>query len=229
MSSPAAGTSPTDETELPTIVSGTVPSSDFVLEQTMETYPELTFEIEQVVSSGDGTPLPMLWARGGAADDLLATIEADPTVESVSLLREFDEEWLFQVQWDGMVDLVVGMITNSEATILDAVGDGGQWELRVLYPRRSLFSKTHEFCDEHGLEFEVESIREMNGELDGRYGLTTQQYEVLVAAARHGYFDIPREMNLKELAEELDVSHQALSERLRRATASLVNDALVVN
>jgi hypothetical protein len=98
----------------------------------------------------------------------------------------------------------------------------------VLYPRRSLFSKTHEFCEDHGLTLDVESIRELEGEPAGRYGLTTDQYEVLATAASKGYFEVPRAVTLQELAEEFDVSHQAISERLRRATNALVQDTLFV-
>jgi predicted DNA binding protein len=87
---------------------------------------------------------------------------------------------------------------------------------------------THDFCDEHGLNFEVSSIRELDSEPAGRYGLTTQQYEVLATAASQGYFEVPRAVTLEELAEEFDVSHQAVSERLRRAVNALVEDTLFV-
>lgn len=36
-----------------------------------------------------------------------------------------------------------------------------------------------------------------------------------------GYYDVPRTVTLTELADSLDVSHQGLSERLRRAHANL--------
>jgi hypothetical protein len=119
------------------------------------------------------------------------------------------------------------MITNSEATVLDAVGSDGVWNLRVFYPRRSLFSKTHEFCAKHGLDFEVASIREVDSEPAGRYGLTSLQYEALSLAAERGYFEVPRQVTLKQLSDEIGVSHQALSECLRRATGSLVEQTLV--
>ena len=37
-----------------------------------------------------------------------------------------------------------------------------------------------------------------------------------------GYFSVPREAATEDLAERLDVSHQAVSERLRRGTKALV-------
>ncbi len=213
---------------MPTIVSGTVPADEFVLNHTLETFPDLKFEVERIVTSGDESVMPLLWVRGASREDVEECLESDPTVDNVELLGDFDGEWLFQMDWIGRVDLLVQMITNAEATILDAVGNDNEWKLRVLYPRRSLFSETHEFCEEHGLNFEVHSIRELEGEPAGRYGLTTEQYEVLAAAANRGYFEIPRQVSLEELAEELGVSHQALSERLRRAISALVDDTLFI-
>jgi hypothetical protein len=149
-------------------------------------------------------------------------------VDEVTLLGDFEDEWLFRMEWVDHVDLIVEMLTHAEATILDAVGQGSQWRLRVLYPERSLFSDTHDFCEAHGLSFDVASIRELDGEPAGRFGLTTEQYEVLSEAAEHGYFEVPREVTLEELADRLGVSHQALSERLRRAIDALVEDTLFV-
>jgi len=36
-----------------------------------------------------------------------------------------------------------------------------------------------------------------------------------------GYFETPRQITLKDLAAEMDISHQALSERLRRGMRSV--------
>ncbi|MBV0903575.1 helix-turn-helix domain-containing protein [Haloarcula salina] len=213
---------------MPTIVSGSVPASDLALAYSLEQLPELQFEIERIVTSGGDALMPMLWVRGSTREEVEATLEEDPTVDNVELLGDFDDEWLFRMEWIAHIDLLVQMITNSEATILDAVGQGDRWKLRVLYPRRSLFSKTHDFCESHGLDFDVASIRELDEEPAGRYGLTTAQYEILSEASKRGYFEVPRGVSLEALADDLDISHQAASERLRRATDALVEDALFV-
>lgn len=44
----------------------------------------------------------------------------------------------------------------------------------------------------------------------------------------HGYYDIPREAQLEDIATELDISHQALSERFHRAIRSLIENTLLV-
>ena len=211
-----------------TIVRGFVPTSEFALGTTLERLPEASFETERIVTSGEDAVMPLLWVRRVEKDDIDRALEADPTVEELSSLADFGTEMLYRMKWIDHVDLLLQMITNSEATILDAYGRGDRWSLRVLYPDRDEFSKTHDFCNEHGLTFEVESVREMKGEPAGRFGLTEQQYRALVAATEWGYYDIPRESKLQEIAAEFDLSHQAFSERLRRGTASLVRDTLIV-
>ncbi|WP_336363507.1 helix-turn-helix domain-containing protein [Halalkalicoccus salilacus] len=62
----------------------------------------------------------------------------------------------------------------------------------------------------------------------GRFGLTERQESTLTAAYEHGCYGVPREVSLSELAEELDVSHQALSERLRRSHRALVENAVII-
>jgi hypothetical protein len=213
---------------MPTIARGTVPAGEFALSHTLAALPDVEVECERIIRSGERAVMPLLWVRGADREAVDAAFEADPTVSGVTCLSEFEDELLYRMDWIDHVDLLLQMLTNAEATILDAYGKGSRWQLRVLYPQREKFSRTHEFAEEHGLTFDVASIREMDGEPAGRFGLSEDQYEALVIAARNGFYDVPRGTTMEDLASELDISHQALSERLRRATGSLVEDTLLV-
>lgn len=59
------------------------------------------------------------------------------------------------------------------------------------------------------------------------YGLTTAQRETIVQAVEGGYYSILREMSTQDLAEALVISHQAVTERLRRAIETLVTNTLI--
>jgi predicted DNA binding protein len=56
--------------------------------------------------------------------------------------------------------------------------------------------------------------------------VTGPQREALVLAVERGYYDIPRRCSTAELAAVLGVSDQAVSERLRRGIATLVERTL---
>jgi len=211
-----------------TLVRGVVPASEFALNHALETVPEMEFELERIVETGDQAVMPLLWVRGADEERIAAAFEEDPTVNEIDLLVGFDGEFLYRMEWTDNIDLVVRMLTNAEATILDAYGKGGRWELRILYQERDHFSSVNEFCNSHDLTFDVKSIRELDGEPAGRFGLTTDQFEALTTAAERGLYAVPREVTLDDLAEEFDISHQALSERIRRGTGALIEDALLV-
>lgn len=210
-----------------TMVQGSVPTEELALHHSLTFLPGAEVECERVVRNGDEAVMPLIWVRYASRDEVELAFADDPSVSTVTCLSESDEELLYRMEWGEQVGLLLKMLTNSEATVLDAHGRQNHWTLRVLYPERNEFSKIHTFCEEHGLNFDVDAIRELDSEATGRFGLTDVQYKTLMLAVECGYYEVPRETTLEGLADELDVSHQALSERLRRATCSLVENALL--
>lgn len=213
---------------MPVIVRATVPASEFALYHVLDTLPDVRLEVERIIKSGEHAVMPLLWVRGVDLAPVQRAFADDESVRDVTLLAEFEREYLFRVEWLDRIRLLLQMITNSEATILDAHGRSDRWQLRVLYPSHEQLSTSHEFCDEHGLTFDIESIRELDAAPAGRYGLTEEQYQALVLAAERGYFQVPRAVSLEAVAAEIDLSHQAFSERLRRGIEALIEDTLLI-
>ncbi|MFC6835724.1 bacterio-opsin activator domain-containing protein [Halomarina ordinaria] len=211
-----------------TITRAAIPTREFALHRTLREVSDVEFECERLVESGEGRVMPLVWTRGADTETLEAALERDPSVTDVTLLAEFDDELLYRMNWVDQVRLVIEMVTSLDATILDAYGDAEAWNLRILYPDRDALSRTNDFCESNGLTFDVIHVREMRGDPVGRFGLTDEQYEAMTMACERGYFSVPRETDLDALAEDLDISHQALSERLRRGTEVLVEEALLV-
>ena len=211
-----------------TVVTASVPADEFALKGTLEAVPDIEFECERIVETGQGSVMPLVWARGGDAEEVDVALSDDGSVESFDRLATFDDELLYRMEWVDRVELVLQMITGSAATIMDAFGDGESWAIRILFPDRDALSKTVEFCEDRELTFDVRSVREMDGEPSGRYGLTEEQHVALTTACEQGYFEIPRRVDLDELAEELGISHQSLSERLRRGHQALIEDTLLI-
>lgn len=56
--------------------------------------------------------------------------------------------------------------------------------------------------------------------------LTAKQRQTLEIAIESGYYERPRASNLDELANQLDISKSAVSQRLRAAERKLIEDAL---
>ena len=219
-------TSETEHRSLP-LVEADLPADQFALRETFAAHPGVSFRCEPVVANGAHAIVPLMWAYGADRRTLDRALTTDPSVESASPVVTLDETVLFEVEWDEQVQIVSKLLTNSHATVLDCRGVDGTWTFRLLYPDREALSRTHRFCDDHGLNLDIRSIHEMEGKRAGPFGLTAEQYEALTAAREQGYFRVPREIELHDLADELGISHQALSERLRRARDTLVRGALL--
>ena len=121
----------------------------------------------------------------------------DSTVEDVSLLAEFGDEYLYRMNWIDRVQPVVDMITNARATVLEAHGTDGNWALRVMYPARDDTSETREFCADHGLTFDIREIERMDERPAGRFGLTDEQHE-----ARRTNYNLSNPLTVKSVNAE---------------------------
>lgn len=121
------------------------------------------------------------------------------------------------------------MIVEQDATVQRAIARNREWNLRVLFPDRSGVSAANNYVQEHDVSFDLKCLYDVDAIRRVRYNLTSDQHEALVEDLQHGYYDIPRETQLEDLADELDISHQALSERFRRATRLLIKNILLVD
>ncbi|GAA0250234.1 helix-turn-helix domain-containing protein [Haladaptatus pallidirubidus] len=83
-----------------------------------------------------------------------------------------------------------------------------------------------QYAKEHGFSLDVSRIYDADSAQRVQFDLTDDQQKALTLAVEHGYYDVPRVANQSELAEKLGVSHQALSERLRRGTKGILKEVL---
>ena len=213
---------------MPTIAVANVPVEEFALRESLRAVPDLVVESQRVAEKGEGLVIPLLWVRGAGGETVQAAFADDPSVRSADRIADYETESLYHMEWERDVDLAVRMLTEDGAIILDLYGASDGWHMRAMFPNRETLARTADFCEDHGLEFDLRQVREMDETPSGRWGLTHEQYEALRVAWEVGYFDVPREAKLGDIADRLDVSHQALSERLRRGHANLVQETIGV-
>ncbi|MWG35748.1 helix-turn-helix domain-containing protein [Halomarina oriensis] len=212
------------------VVVGRVPVAEFALEETLSAVPDVEFNGGRIVQSAEDEVVPVIWGRGGERAAVQAALEDDPSTEEAELLVDLEDEWLYRMRWTDRVHLVLQMLLDSHATLLDAevASDAEHWSLRLLYPTHDELSKTYDYCTENDVTFDIRKVYEMDEEPAGQYGITEGQFAALEAACEGGYFRVPRETNLDAIGEDLDLSHQAVSERIRRGMDSLVSETLLI-
>lgn len=210
-----------------TIVEAFVPAEQFALAETFSRQPGIEFRMVRLVAHGLDQVMPFLWADCDDTDRLRRAVDADESVEDVDVLADVDGECLLRVDWGSSVRLLALILDEADASILDASGHDGGWRLQIFFPDHDLVSRTYEFCEEVGIDISIERINRLSeSSAYGHLGLTERQYETLVSAYEFGYYDVPRTVNQADLAADFDISHQALSERLRRAHRTVITNAL---
>ncbi|WP_255169031.1 helix-turn-helix domain-containing protein [Natrononativus amylolyticus] len=206
-----------------TLVDLHAPASETALGTTFERVPSLECELEQAAVAG----FPGVWCAGVARSDLEDALAADPSVERYELLRTRDDEsFLYNLELADEITEILKIPIDEGGTILAASAADGTWLFRMRFPDRCALSRTFDRIRDRDVDTEVVRLQELTGETVTDIGLTAEQYEALRAAVEHGYYDIPRRTSMQDLADELDISHQALSERLRRAYRTLVSAEL---
>ena len=209
------------------IVEFHVSSEDCVLWETLRTRSDLRLEAERTVGYNRETFLPFLWVTAEELADIESTLRADPTVRTVQPIDTFETAHLYEFDWNPDATSVVHAIPDAGAVMLNARGRADTWVMQVRFADEDTLSTFRTTCEEHNINLVTQWMMRPEAPKGPRqHNLTPVQRETLLVAFESGFFDIPREVSLSELAEKLGVSHQAVSERLRRSYAYLVQDTL---
>jgi predicted DNA binding protein len=211
-----------------TIAELRIPADEFVLRHTLDTLDDVDFEIERIVAHDPEEIMPYIWATGADSAELEPVLKDDPSIDEIERIARPDDAVLYQMHWIDSIQTLVHILIEEEGTILVAEGNREGWFLRVLFPDRDSLSRAYDFCRENDLSLDVQRIYNVDDGRQGRFGLTEEQEETITGAYERGYYDVPRSVSLSEFAEELDVSHQALSERIRRGHKTLIENSVIV-
>lgn len=208
-----------------------LPASDFALRETCERFPEVRFEIERIVAHDEDHVFPYVWVVGDGADlsEVDDALHEDGSVADVDLVTDLDDRRLYRMNWVANIHFVAQVLVTEDGTILNARGEAREWTLRIIFPDRDALDRTNDFCEQEDLDVQLLNVYELDDQIHGRFGLTENQHEALVAATEAGYFDVPREASLEDVADDLGITHQALSERVRRGQRQLNTTALLLD
>lgn len=213
-----------------TIIEFTVPAEEFALYETLCVVPEMTVEVERVVAHANDRIVPYFWTSGGDHEAFERAVRDDPSVAELTILDRRDGATLYRAEWVEDVETVAYAYTQAGATLLNASGKDGRWELQLRFDTRGASSSFQQYLEESDRSAEIHRLyKPTQPRMEGQPGLTDLQHDTLVTALRAGYYEVPRDLSMDELADELGVSQQALSNRLRRGHRTLVENSLTVN
>lgn len=219
--------------ETPIIFEFTVPAADFVLGEALGDTPDVLVEAERFIPTND-EPLPFLWVTDGATSEFETRVRDDSTVDRLVRTVQLQTGALYRLEWDyddgeGDGDLLEWFATAShDSTALQATGCEGTWTLKLRFPSRGDLDALQTFLGDHDVGYDVVRLYDLDDPKLGQYNATRKQREALLAALEQGYFAIPREATLQDVAAALDISAKSASERIRRGQTNLITNTLTI-
>ena len=206
----------------------TIPTDAFALEEALSAVPEMTIEADRLASHSPKEVFPFLWAKDGDFDRFSHALEDDPSVTTADIADDTDDEVLYRLEWtDAFCDLVHEMVDH-HAAIMDATAQDDQWNLRLRFAEEGMVSSFQRHFEDTEHTFEVNHLSYSSEPRQREFGLTAEQYEALVIAVQKGYFTIPRTASVEEVGETLDISSNAVSQRIRRGCETLIRSGLTI-
>lgn len=210
-----------------TVVDMTIPTSQFALSETFDVMPDATVETVRVAAHSPESVMPFVRASSSAPGELDRALEADSTTRRVTNLSRAENCGLYRVTWGGQVQRAIETFVQAEGSLLGAYGESDRWTLRLLFPDQSSVSETYNHWRDRSIDPSIQRVNGVSDVVDyNGIDLSSCQHETLVHAFEMDYYDVPRGITLDGLAEELEISHQALSERLRRGHRNLIATTL---
>jgi hypothetical protein len=225
----------------------TIPSSQFALGDVLaET--GVRIELPQFVQIAESL-VPYLWVSEPYDHETFERrVEADDRVGSVAVVDDLTERTLYRIEWangiDDLLDLFIdhGIWIEQANTLhkdedvdsrapnaADVGGGSDVWRFQLRAPTREALAELIEDCRELGMNPGIQQIVSDTGNgVGSQWGLTDKQREALLVAYEGGYFEVPRERSLTDLADRLGISRQAFTRRLMRGVGSVLAHTVIL-
>lgn len=213
------------------IVEFTVPTDEFLFGSTLTTNSAVAISLEEIVPM-DSTMIPYFWATGDDLESFEKHALSDPHIDAIRQFDRIEDSALYRVDWHhddvGLLDALV----ETSAVVLEAYSDEtavNRWNFRVRFPNHDLLGGFYNVCTDNEITIHIGRVYTLTeASRAGRaFELTPDQREALVLAVQKGYFKVPRETDLGEIAAELDISQQATSKRIRRGADKVLRTSLL--
>lgn len=209
-----------------TVMEFTSPADEFPLGSVFENLPGVTVELERLVPH-DTLVSPYFWVRGAEAADIEASFDSHAGVTDIRLVDSVENEYLVRAKWDREYVGVLSALADTRLVVLSGVGTNDGWVFEVRGESQDEISEFRTYCQDNEIPIDITTVHALLPIRSEGYELTDAQREALILAYERGYFDSPRETSLEDVAEELGITQQSLSSRLRRGHRRLVGATLV--
>ncbi len=181
--------------------------------------------------------LKMDQLKGFYVDLIECHLKEDVSIDGLDNIGDMEILSVIRSEGDKHVCLVLGREAEQDTDLFK------EWELNLIYTAPSLISEDRIIVSfissqKDMIKF-VELVKAHVGKVvnmtfkksayekkDLLTVLTDKQREVMIAAYRHGYYDIPTRIGSERLSQKLNISKPTLLEHLRKAERRIMTEIL---
>jgi predicted DNA binding protein len=170
----------------------------------------------------DGRALELGEVQAENARAVAESIRSHPDIRAYDQLYEDDNRTIAQYEADEK-SLYEFLWSSSLPPEFPIIVENGTMEFDITATQEQ-FEVFGDALEETGRRYDLLTLVHTD-ERDSL--LTARQRECLTVAQRRGYFEVPRDCTLAELADELGVDKSTASETIRRGTARVLEQFLL--
>jgi len=206
----------------------TTDQADFPLSAVFEQLSDVTIELDRVVPTNDAV-IPYFWISADDTEKLTTDLSADIGIDRVKIIDQVEKQMLVRVDWNLDHESLLTAIANTDVSLLSGMGNSEQWTFELRASEHEGLSQFQTYCRERDIPIELTELHTISPlNADQEYDLTDSQKKLLVVAYSRGYFDSPRGATQDDLADELEITRQAVSSRLQRGIRRLVASTVII-
>ncbi|MDY6819542.1 MAG: helix-turn-helix domain-containing protein [Halobacteriales archaeon] len=201
---------------------------DIALSHTIQSLADVDIGVVSDVGTNPGQNTFFFWFETSDFGAVETTLAEDHTVADFSLVVEMEDQRTYQIEYSEDAKLITPAVVDVGGLTLESENHSNGWIIHLQLPDHDALLDLKAYADEEDIRLDVLELHQSEGSYeDDDYGLTEPQREALVAAYVHGYYEEPRQASLADLQTILDRSQMAVSGRLRRGSARLIEAVLI--
>ena len=168
------------------------------------------------------------WLEADDFDLVNATLDADHTVDSYTPVVDSGRRRTYRIEYTDEATLITPGIVDAGGLTLESRSYLNGWQLHLELPDHDALLVLNDYANGEDIQLEILELQHHDDPIeDTPHDLTESQRAALVGAFVQGYYDDPRTVTQEELAAILGISSSALSGRLRRGSARLIEAFLL--
>lgn len=201
---------------------------DLALVPTIRSLPDTDLGVVSDAGTDPQHDAHFFWVEAPDFEAFERALDVDHTVASFSEVTQTESGWAYRITYSDEATLVTPSVTDAGGLVRESRSKDDGWMLELQLQSHDALYDINSAAQQAGVRFDVLELRQTeNADVDSGFPLTEPQVEALMTAYIHGYYDEPRAIFLSGLSDLLGISETAVSGRLRRGSARLIEATLV--